>query len=89
MVTDDSQAPPARHDDAPDRDTNPWMLGLAYLGAATIIAGIIAIGINSDPTDFDYNPTWAAVGEILLGTGILLMCGFLVAGAVAWELRRR
>lgn len=68
---------------------NPWLNALALLGPAVAAVGLLLVAGNGDATDPTYDPATAATGNSLLAAGAALLAGWLVAGAICWQLRRR
>lgn len=77
---------------------NPWLKVLGIGGGLAALAGIIAYGAGYDEAtstgllgQSDPSAGLAAMfaGEMLLTFGITMLMGWLVAGAICWQLRRR
>lgn len=71
-------------DRAARRGRNPWMVALGVASITTVVGGgLYAIydGGNLDGL--------TVAGHVILGGGLLLLAGFLVAGATNWQPRRR
>lgn len=76
---------------------NPWQLALAVPGLFALIAGIIAYAAGyDDATSTSVLADGPAsgiaamfAGQMLIVAGIVLLAGWLIAGAVCWQLRRR
>jgi hypothetical protein len=53
------------------------------------LIGVALTGGNADPTQFDYSPLGAVIGQSLLIIAGMQLAGSMIAGAICWQLKRR
>jgi predicted acyltransferase len=73
-----------------DSDENPWLVALGAIGILGTLAGIVTVLVGyNQQTLFDDKAGMISAGLGIAALGVTALVGWLVAGAVCWQLRRR
>ena len=76
----------------PGKHANPWLIGLAWLGAMVFLLGVVVVSVGAaqvyEHEDFGdgYVVFLAGIGTLL--TSVVIWSTAMAAAAVSWQVRR-